>query len=282
MSGNGPCWHRYVIALAVAALASCGGSAPTDSNQSGFDLSRATVVDLSHVYDDDSLFWPTSPTQFELTSLEYGVSAGGYFYSANTFCAPEHGGTHIDAPIHFAEHGLTLGEVPVDQLVAPGVVIDVSTQAGQNADYRLTTADVERWEQAYGQIPAGSIVVLRTGWSHRWPDAADYLGDDTPGEASNLHFPSYGADAARVLVDERRVAALGVDTASIDYGPSTDFVVHQIAAAANVVGLENLTNVDAVPEVGAWIVALPMKIGDGSGGPVRIVALLAPTSDGTE
>ena len=282
MSGKSPCCHRYVVGLSVATLVSCSGPAPAIVTHGGFDLSRATVIDLSHAYDDNSLFWPTSPTTFELTSLEYGVSEGGYFYAANTFCTPEHGGTHIDAPIHFAEHGWTLGEVPVDRLVAPGVVIDVSVEAAQNADYRLTTADVQRWEQEHGEIPVGSIVVLRTGWSRRWPNATDYLGDDTPGDATNLHFPSYGADAARLLVEERSVAALGVDTASIDYGPSTDFLVHQIAAAENVVGLENLTNVDDVPAVGAWIVALPMKIGEGSGGPVRIVALLALTSDRTE
>ena len=132
------------------------------------------------------------------------------------------------------------------------------------------------WERDHGEIPVGSIVLLRTGWSGRWPDATAYLGDDTPGDATNLHFPSYGAEAARVLVEERGVAALGVDTASIDYGPSTDFLVHQIAAAANVVGLENLTNVDDVPAVGAWVVALPMKIGEGTGGPVRIMALREP------
>ena len=197
MSEGSPCWYRYVVGLSVGTLVSCSGPAPATVNHGGLDLSRATVIDLSHAYDDDSLFWPTSPTRFELTSLEYGVSEGGYFYSANTFCTPEHGGTHIDAPIHFAEHGWTLGEVPVERLIAPGVVIDVSADAAQNADYRLTAADVQQWEQEHGEIPAGSIVLLRTGWSRRWPDATDYLGDDTPGDATNLHFPSYGADAAR-------------------------------------------------------------------------------------
>ena len=109
MSEGSPCWYRYVVGLSVGTLVSCSGPAPATVNHGGLDLSRATVIDLSHAYDDDSLFWPTSPTRFELTSLEYGVSEGGYFYSANTFCTPEHGGTHIDAPIHFAEHGWTLG-----------------------------------------------------------------------------------------------------------------------------------------------------------------------------
>ena len=151
----------------------------------------------------------------------------------------------------------------------------VSAAAEQDADYRLTADDVLAWEAVHGAAPSGAIVLLRTGWSERWPDALEYLGDDAPGDASNLHFPSYGAEAARLLVEERGVAALGVDTASIDHGPSADFIVHRIAAAANVVGLENLTNLDQLPPTGAWIVALPMNIADGSGGPVRVVALHA-------
>ena len=120
--------------------------------------------------------------------------------------------------------------------------------------------------------------MIRWDRSARWPDALSYLGDDTPGDASNLHFPAYGEEAARTLVEERRVAVLGVDTASIDHGPSTDFIVHQVANGANVAGLENLTNLDRLPATGAWVVALPMKIGGGSGAPARIVALLPPAA----
>ena len=132
-------------------------------------------------------------------------------------------------------------------------------------------------EQAHGEIPPGAIVLLRTDWSRRWPDAREYLGDDTAGDASNLHFPGYGVEAARLLVEQRQVASLGVDTASIDHGPSTDFMVHQIAGASNVVALENVANLGQVPPVGSWIVALPMKITNGSGGPVRILALRQPS-----
>ena len=123
-------------------------------------------------------------------------------------------------------------------------------------------------------MPAGSIVLLRTGWGSRWPDAKRYLGDDRPGDASHLHFPSYGKEAAELLVKERRVAALGVDTASIDHGPSTDFPVHQIANGADVPGLENLAQLATLPEQGAFVIALPMKIANGTGGPLRIVALV--------
>ena len=117
-------------------------------------------------------------------------------------------------------------------------------------------------------------MLLRTGWSSRWPDAKRYLGDDTPGDASKLHFPSYGVDAVRLLVAERKVGAIGVDVASIDYGASTDFMVHRIASEAGVPGFENLTGLEQLPATGAILMALPMKIRDGSGGPLRAVAMV--------
>ena len=158
--------------------------------------------------------------------------------------------------------------------MAPGVVIDITEKAASDADYRLTAADVEAFEKRHGDIAPGTIVLLRTGWSRFWPDAKSYLGDDTPGDASNLHFPSYGADAARLLVETRQIALLGVDTASIDYGASKDYPVHRIAGAKNVAGLENLTNLKQLPPTGFTVIALPMKIEGGSGGPVRVVALV--------
>ncbi|HEY1906764.1 MAG TPA: cyclase family protein [Myxococcaceae bacterium] len=240
------------------------------------DLSKATVIDLSHPFDDKTLYWPTSPTSFELKKLSYGQTPGGWFYAANTLCTPEHGGTHLDAPIHFSKDGKTIDQIPVRQLIAPAVVIDVSAKAAADPDYRLAREDVRSWEKQHGTIPSGAIVVLRTGWAKRWPDRKQYLGDDTPGDASKLHFPSYGKESAEYLVNERHVAALGLDTASIDYGASKDFIVHRIASAAGVPGLENLANLDQLPPVGAWIIALPMKIAGGSGGPLRAVALVAP------
>jgi kynurenine formamidase len=238
------------------------------------DLASARVVDLTHAFDEKTLYWPTAPSKFQLNVLARGKTDAGFFYSANSFCTPEHGGTHLDAPIHFAEGRLAMDQLPLQQLIAPAVVIDVARQAAADPDYRASAADVAAWEKRNGSIAAGTIVLLRTGWSKRWPDAKRYLGDDKPGDASNLHFPAYGKDAAELLVTHRKVGALGVDTASIDHGPSKDFVVHQIANGANVVGLENVANLEQLPEKGFWIVALPMKIGGGSGGPVRIVALL--------
>jgi kynurenine formamidase len=238
------------------------------------DLARSRIVDLTHPFNARTLYWPTSPSVFRLDTLSFGVTPAGFFYSAFAFSSPEHGGTHLDAPIHFARSGLTADRIPLEQLIAPAVVIDVTEKADRDADYRLSAEDVRQFEQRHGRIPAGSIVLLRTGWSRRWADRKAYFGDDTPGDASRLHFPSYGVEAARLLVQERRVAALGADVASIDYGPSTDFAVHQLAAAANVPGLENLTNLHELPATGAIVIALPVKIEGGSGGPVRVVALV--------
>jgi kynurenine formamidase len=262
------------VALSTLALAAAGLPAARPSTPAPLDLRAYRAVDLTHAFDDKTLYWPTSPSRFELKTLHRGPTDGGYFYSAYALCTPEHGGTHLDAPVHFAEGGAAADQVPLDRLMGPAVIIDVSARAAADADYRLTAADVQAWEGRHGAVPAASIVLLRTGWSARWPDARRYLGDDTPGDASRLHFPAYGAEAARLLVETRKVAALGVDTASIDHGPSKDFIVHRIANGAGVPGLENLTNLDQLPETGAAIIALPMKIAGGSGGPLRAIALL--------
>jgi kynurenine formamidase len=238
------------------------------------DLSGYRMIDLTHSLSSRSLFWPTSPTKFTLERLAHGKTEGGYFYAANSFCTPEHGGTHLDAPLHFAEGRRSTEQVPLEQLIAPAVVIDVTAKAAADRDYRLAPDEVMQFEKQHGRIAAGTIVLLRTGWSRHWPNPTAYLGDDTPGDASRLSFPSYGVEAARLLVEERRAGALGIDTASIDYGRSTDFQVHRLAAAQNVPGFENLTNLDQLPPVGAIVIALPIKIQGGSGGPLRAVGLV--------
>lgn len=248
-------------------------SGPETMDQGAPRLDNVTLVDLSHAYDNSTLFWPTSPIAFEHSELAYGPSGNGYFYSAYTFATPEHGGTHLDAPIHFAEGAKTVGELDMQDLYAPLNVIDVSEKAAADRDYRMTVADIEAFEAAHGTIAPGSAVFMRTDWSAHWPDAKAYLGDDTPGDASKLSFPGFGAAAAEVLV-ARGAAFVGIDTASIDYGKSTDFETHVVLATSNVPALENLTNLSALPATGAYILAAPMKIGDGSGAPARVIAFV--------
>lgn len=262
--------HRARAAASGLVLLLAAATAGADT----FDPSKARLVDLTHPFNVNTVYWPTSPGGFSYAPISNGKTEGGWFYSAGAFQAPEHGGTHIDAPIHFKEGAPTLDQVALNRLVAPVVVIDVSSQAMGNPDYELQMSDITTFESRYGPIAAGTIVLMRTGWSRRWPEKREYLGDDTPGEASNLHFPGFGEEAMRILVEQRRAAAVGLDTASLDPGKSTDFKAHRIAAAGGVPGFENLTNLDQVPPKGAWLMALPMKIEGGSGGPLRAVAMV--------
>jgi kynurenine formamidase len=257
--------------LGVAYLLGIAGCAATAAN--GIDLENSELVDLTHAFNAQTIYWPTSTETFRHDSLSWGQTPGGWFYSAFSVATPEHGGTHLDAPIHFGEGAQAAEAIPLSRLVAPAVVIDVSGRA--DADFQLSATDIEAWENDYGRIEEGTIVLLRTGWSRFWPNKRNYLGDDRPGDASKLRFPSFGADAARLLVDERRVAAIGADVASIDHGASTDFMVHRIAAAGNVPGFENLTNLDQLPPTGSTVIALPMKIEGGSGGPLRAIAIVS-------
>ena len=233
----------------------------------------ARLVDLTHAFDERTLYWPTSPSTFTLERLHHGKTEGGYFYSANKLCAPEHGGTHLDAPIHFAEGKSAAEAVPVSRLVGPAVVIDMVEAASKDPDARLSAAEVASFESRHGRIEPGLIVLVHTGWAERWPDRKKYLGDDRPGDASNLHFPGVGEDAARALV-ERRVGAVGIDTASIDHGPSKDFMTHRVLMEADIPAFENVASMKDLPARGSFVMALPMKIAGGSGGPLRIVAAL--------
>jgi len=232
-------------------------------------------VDLTWTFDDSTLYWPTAP-RFELDVEAAGINEAGWWYAANSFHAAEHGGTHLDAPIHFAEGRRTTAEIPLDDLMGPTVVIDVAEAAGADPDYLVTPDDLAAWEARYGRIPDRAIVLFRTGWGARWPDAEAYLGtaERGPDAVPRLRFPGLGPVAARWLVERRDVRAVGIDTASIDRGQSSDFLAHRVLAEANVPIFENVARLDRVPPTGSWTIALPTKIGGGSGGPLRLVAFV--------
>lgn len=232
-------------------------------------------VDLTHPLSSEAVFWPTA-APFELHTDAEGFTEEGYYYSAYSFTAAEHGGTHIDAPVHFAEGRRSVDEIPLSQLIGDGVVIDVSERALADRSYRIDIAALLAWEEAHGRIPEGAIVLLRTGYDRYWPDAAQYLGTALRGEegAAALRFPGLHEDAARWLAEERRVGSVGIDTASIDYGETRNFAAHVALMTRNVPAFENVANLAALPPRGAFIVALPTPIKGGSGGPLRIVARL--------
>ncbi len=236
-----------------------------------FDESK--IVDLSYAFDRDTIYWPTAQP-FILERVAFGKGEAGFWYAANNIRLAEHGGTHMDAPIHFAQNKWTADQVPLSHLIGPVVVIDVRPQALHNPDYRISVKDLRKWEETHGRIPRGAIVLGLTGWGKFWPNKKKYLGSDRPGEVQYLHFPGYSREVAEFLVGEREIDAVGIDTASLDHGPSKDFIVHRILSGANKPGLENVANLDRLPSNGATLIALPMKIRGGSGGPVRIIALL--------
>ncbi len=264
---------------AVALTAACQTSAPPAAPPAAatappvFPAGR--LVDLSHTYDRSTVFWPTADT-FRLETVADGVTPGGYYYAANNFFSSEHGGTHLDAPVHFAQGAQSVEQIPLDRLVGAAYVVDVTDRATANADHQVTVEDLARTEAAQGPIPRDAIVLLRTGFSTRWPDAARYLGTALRGEpgARALHFPGLHPDAAAWLVANRTIKAIGIDTASIDFGQSTAFESHRTLYAKNIPAFENLTGLEALPLTGAWIVALPMKIGGGSGAPLRAMAIV--------
>jgi len=234
------------------------------------------TIDLTHSFDQRTIYWPTE-TGFSLQKGSAGFTDRGYYYAANRFAAPEHGGTHIDAPIHFFENGLTVDQIPLSQLMGECVCVDISTQCAADHDYQVTVENFRDWEQAHNTSLEGKIVFLNTGYARRWPNRKDYLGTAATGPAavSQLHFPGLDPAAATWLATRRRIKAVGIDTASIDHGPSRNFGSHVNLFRENVPALENLAALDKLPATGFKIMALPMKIAGGSGAPCRVVAIIA-------
>ena len=254
--------------LLVSGLLACAAAEPP-SPQPG------RIVDLTHAFDESTIYWPTEEG-FVLERGTAGVTPGGYYYEAHAFRSAEHGGTHIDAPIHFHADGWTVEQIPVDRLVGPAVLVDLSVPCARDRDHEISVADLEAAEALHGAIPAGAIVLLQTGFGRFWPDRSAYMGTDArgPGAVAQLHFPGLHPEAARWLVEQRAISAVGIDTPSIDRGQSKRFLSHRILFASNVPAFENVANLERLPPRGFDVVALPMKIRGGSGGPLRIIAIV--------
>lgn len=233
-------------------------------------------IDLTHSFDESTVFWPTARA-FDLEVESRGVNEAGWWYAANAFSAAEHGGTHLDAPIHFARGRRDVAEIPLEDLMGAAVVVDVREASEADPDHLVSRADLSRWEARHGAVPDRAIVLIRTGWGSRWPDPEAYLGTALrgPEAIARLHFPGLDPEAARWLVEERDVRAVGIDTASIDRGQSSDFLAHRVLADAEVPIFENVARLDRLPPIGAWVIALPMKIAGGTGAPLRLVAFVS-------
>jgi kynurenine formamidase len=264
---------RCLLACCTVVIV-CGCTAESPSPPAAFPAGE--LVDLTHTFDQATVFWPTSET-FRLEKVADGVTPAGFYYAANNVFTAEHGGTHIDAPVHFAQGRLPVDRIPLERLVGPAVVIDVTNKTS-DPDYQVTVGDLQQAEEQDGAIPSESILLLRTGFSQRWPDAAKYLGTAERGAdaVASLRFPGLHPDAARWLVANRRIRAIGIDTASIDYGQSTLYESHRVLFEQDIPAFENLAALERLPRRGAIVIALPMKIGGGSGGPLRAIAVLPP------
>ncbi|MDH3708342.1 MAG: cyclase family protein [Cyclobacteriaceae bacterium] len=244
---------------------------PTESPP---DLTTGTWIDLSYPFNSETIYWPTDTLGFQLDTVFHGFTDNQYFYSAYSFRSAEHGGTHLDAPVHFADGQQSVEAIPLQNLIGRAVVVDVSQAASKDRDYLVSAEDFQQWEEKNGAIPNGSIILLRTGYGASWPDRQQYLGTDQMGAQAvpQLHFPGLAPQAATWLTNERQIKAIGLDTPSIDYGQSSHFESHRILFEYNIPAFENLANLDKLPVTGSWVIALPMNIAGGSGAPLRAVA----------
>lgn len=262
----------YAFFIALIVFAACNNK-PAQEIALSEKLAKGKWIDLSYDLSEQTLYWPNNPTGFKLDTTAIGVTPAGFYYSTYAFSAPEHGGTHLDAPSHFAEHGISVDKISLDNLTGDAVVIDVSAKALNNRDYLITVNDVTEWESANGKIAPHTIVLFKTGYGKFYPDAAQYFGTAEKGADAipKLHFPGIDTALATWLV-AHKVKATGLDTPSIDFGQSKDFKTHQVLMGANIPAFENIANMDQLPVKGAYVVALPMKIKNGSGGPLRLIA----------
>jgi kynurenine formamidase len=250
----------YVLALALFLFA----QRHTPPAQAGV----SSVVDLTHAINGRvPTYEPGEHSSYRVKTVAT-IEKGGYF--AREICLPEHFGTHIDAPAHFARGLWTVDQIPAERLLAPLAVLDVRAKVSRDSDYQVNVDDIADWEKANGQIPQGAVVIAHTGWESHWDSAKEYRNADAKGV---MHFPGFSLEAARFLVEGRNAVGLGIDTLSIDYGPSQDFPVHKYTLAHSLYHLENVANLGLVPPAGATVVVAPAKLEGGSGGPVRILAL---------
>jgi kynurenine formamidase len=240
-----------------------------------FDI-KEKLLDMTYPYDENTIYWPTAEP-FTLKKLSWGMNERGWWYASNEYSASEHGGTHADAPIHFAQNGRTMDNIPLHEWIGPAVKIDVVHKCEKNRDYLLSVEDIQAWENTHGRLPEGAWIIMYTGIGTRYyPDKKKVLGTDKPGEEAlpELSFPGFSLESVKFLTEKRVITGIAIDTPSIDFGKSKDFEVHQALFAADKLALENIANLDKLPSSGAILYVIPMLIKEGTGAPARVFAIL--------
>ena len=263
----------------ILALILIGLSLSACERRNGSASFEGQWIDLSHEFSDETIYWVTAEP-FRRTTVAEGRTEQGYYYSAYNFSGAEHGGTHIDSPVHFAEGKRTVEKFEPTDLIGEAVKIDVSAKAAADREYEITVDDIKAWEAANGKIPEWSIILFQTGFAAKWPDKKAYLGTDQKGPEAvkDLHFPGIHHDTAKWLVENRKFKAVGIDTASIDRGQSTTFGSHVALMTNDIPAFENVGDLSKLPVKGFQVVAMPMKIRGGSGAPLRIAAFVPSVS----
>lgn len=262
--------HRSQDSSGGTVLVGVPGPARTREQASGqpapLSAVVSTITDLGHSLSDADPSW-SGQKVFTWTPAT-SMAKEGYF--AGRFSTDEHFGTHLDAPAHFAPKGWTVDEIPPDRLVRPGVVIHVEEKVRANEDYQVSLGDIRAFEERHGPIPEGAVVLIATGWDRRWIEPRKYMNE----RGGVKHFPGVAPDAAGFLARTRKIVGLGIDTPSVDYGPSQKFETHRTTQPLNVYHIENATRLTTLPPGGFTVVVAPIKIRGGSGGPTRVFALL--------
>ena len=257
------------IFLVIPLTIVVGSCAPADDRLDRLFSGDLTVIDLTHALSATSPYWPNpAGNPFSHDTLAAHESGAP---SMATYSTPEHHGTHLDAPIHGGDHQPSVDDLTAADLFGPAAVIDASGQAAADPDYLLAKQDLLDWEEEHGRLPEGVIVLMYTGWSRKWSDADAYRNLDSEGR---LHFPGFSEEAARFLIDERQIRGIGIDNMSVDYGLSNDFAVHRIVNGSGKFHLENVADLHLLPPTGAYLIVAPIKIEGGSGGQVRIFAVV--------
>jgi kynurenine formamidase len=252
-----------VLTVAVALVCTHPGSVRAESLRRTIQATK--VIDLTHTMHENMPFWPGGVPFKKIRLVDYDQG-----YQLHKFDMGENTGTHVDAPSHFIKGKRPIDQIPLADLIVPAVVIDVQDKVAAHADYQLSADNVVAWEAKHRPIPAGALVILNTGWYKRFGDGQRYLNMDAN---KVMHFPGYSKESAELLV-QRDVVGIGIDTLSLDHGPSKDFSTHLVMLGANKYMLENLANLDALPSTGATVIVGVLPVQDGSQAQARIFALL--------